>query len=161
MYTYISNIDHGYRSADSQKWNFAHPNQPFNYDELRLRAGLNEDKADWTEALAIKIKDTEKRYFLKCMEKNINLDSKARIIVDTIHSVKGSEADHVVICSKANWPSHFERKTKEEKVKELRVWYTGVTRAKKSLHLINTDHRFHFPLGRLYKIFKENYGNKN
>jgi superfamily I DNA/RNA helicase len=161
MYTYISNIDHGYRSADSQKWNFAHPNQPFNYEELRLRAGLTEDKADWTKALSIKIKDTEKRYFLKCMENNINLDSKARIIVDTIHSVKGSEADHVVICSKANWPSHFERKSKEEKVKELRVWYTGVTRAKQSLHLINTDHKFHFPLGRLYKNFKENYGHKN
>jgi len=160
MYTFISNIDHGYRSADSQKWNFAHPNQPFNYEELRLRAGLTEDKADWTKALSIKIKDNEKRYFLKCMENNINLDSKARIIVDTIHAVKGSEADHVVICSKANWPSHFERKTKEEKVKELRVWYTGVTRAKQSLHLINTDHRFHFPLGKLYKNYKENYDYK-
>ncbi len=157
MYTFISNIDHGYRSADSQKWNFAHPNQPFNYDELQLRAGLQEPKADWTEALSIKFKDTEKRYFLKCMENNINLDTKARIIVDTIHSVKGSEADHVVICSKANWPSHFERKSKEEKVKELRVWYTGVTRAKQSLHLINTDHKYHFPLGRLYKTYKENY----
>jgi len=157
MYTFISNIDHGYRSADSQKWNFAHPNQPFNYDELQLRAGLQESRADWTEALSIKFKDTEKRYFLKCMENNINLDTKARIIVDTIHSVKGSEADHVVICSKANWPSHFERKSKEEKVKELRVWYTGVTRAKQSLHLINTDHKYHFPLGRLYKTYKENY----
>jgi len=157
MYTFISNIDHGYRSADSQKWNFAHPNQPFNYDELQLRAGLQESRADWTEALSIKFKDIEKRYFLKCMENNINLDTKARIIVDTIHSVKGSEADHVVICSKANWPSHFERKSKEEKVKELRVWYTGVTRAKQSLHLINTDHKYHFPLGRLYKTYKENY----
>lgn len=157
MYTFISNIDHGYRSADSQKWNFAHPNQPFDYDELQLRAGLQESRADWTEALSIKFKDTEKRYFLKCMENNINLDTKARIIVDTIHSVKGSEADHVVICSKANWPSHFERKSKEEKVKELRVWYTGVTRAKQSLHLINTDHKYHFPLGRLYKTYKENY----
>jgi len=157
MYTFISNIDHGYRSADSQKWSFAHPNQPFNYDELQLRAGLQQPKSDWMDGLTIKIKDSEKRYFLKCMENNINLDQKARIIVDTIHSVKGSEADHVVICSKANWPSHFEKKNKEEKVKELRVWYTGVTRAKQSLHLINTDHKYHFPLGKIYNNYKDNY----
>ena len=36
MYNYLVNIDHGYRSADSKKWSFAHPNQLFNYDELHL-----------------------------------------------------------------------------------------------------------------------------
>jgi len=157
MYHYIQNIDHGYRSADSQKWNFAHPNQPFNFDDLQLRAGLREDKGSWIDKLKIRFKDKEKQYFIRLMEKGIDLNESSKIIVDTIHAVKGGEADNVVMLAKSNWPSHYERKNLEEKIRELRVWYTGVTRTKKALHLVNTDHKYHFPLGKFYNNYKANY----
>ena len=160
MYHYIQNIDHGYRSNDSQAWTFAHPNQPFNYDELTLRAGLREPKGHWIQAFKIRFKDKEKQYLIRLSESGVNLDESSKIIVDTIHAVKGGEADNVVILSKSNWPSHYERKNIEEKVKELRVWYTGITRAKKALHLINTDHKYHFPLGKFYNNYKTNYEHK-
>ena len=160
MYHYIQNIDHGYRSSDSQAWTFAHPNQPFNYDELTLRAGLREPKGHWVQAFKIRFKDKEKQYLIRLSESGVNLDESSKIIVDTIHAVKGGEADNVVILSKSNWPSHYERKNIEEKVKELRVWYTGITRAKKALHLINTDHKYHFPLGKFYNNYKTNYEHK-
>ena len=44
MYEYLLNIDHGYRSQDSKKWSFAHPNQVFTFDELHLRCGMRDEK---------------------------------------------------------------------------------------------------------------------
>jgi len=157
MYTFIQNIDHGYRSADSQKWSFAHPNQVFDYDELQIRAGLREEKGHWIDALKIRFKSKEKEYLQRLINSYGDLNNKSNIIVDTIHAVKGGEADNVVLMAKANWPSHYERKNLQEKVKELRVWYTGVTRTKNHLHLINTDHKYHFPLGKLFNTYKANY----
>ena len=37
------NIDHGFRSQESKRWSFAHPNQVFNFDELHLRCGMREE----------------------------------------------------------------------------------------------------------------------
>ena len=89
MYHYLQNIDHGYRSSDSQKWNFANPTQPFNYDELQIRAGLREPKGHWIDAFKIRFKDKEKQYLIRLIESGVNLDESANIIVDTIHAVKG------------------------------------------------------------------------
>lgn len=157
MYHYIQKIDHGFRSADSSKWSFAHENQPFNYDELQLRCGLREDKGTWQDMFRIRFSNKEKEYFIKCINNGFNLDFKSNIIVDTMHAVKGGEADNVILLSKANWPSHYERKNLSEKIKECRVWYVGATRAKKNLHLVNTHHKYHFPLGSIYNIYRRNY----
>ena len=45
----------------------------------------------------------------------------------------------------------------KEKVKELRVWYTGATRSKGTLHLLGTHHQYNFPLGKYYKLYEANY----
>jgi len=157
MYNFLLNIDHGYRSADSKKWSFAHPNQVFNFEQLHLQGGMVEENRPWQEAFQRKFKDKEKLYFIKLMEQDLNLDDKAKIVIDTIHQVKGGEADNVILSSKCNYPSHYERKSLLDKIKELRVWYTGATRAKKDLHLLGTFHRYHFPLSKYYKLYKSNY----
>ena len=157
MYNFLLNIDHGYRSTDSKKWSFAHPNQVFNFDELHLQGGMVEERKDWMDAFQRKFKDKEKIYFRKLLNNNFNLDDKARIIIDTIHQVKGGEADNVVISAKCNFPSHFDRKSLEDRIKELRVWYTGVTRSINTLHLLGTYHKYHFPLSKYYKLYKSNY----
>jgi superfamily I DNA/RNA helicase len=157
MYNFLLNIDHGYRSTDSKKWSFAHSNQVFNFEQLHLQGGMVEDKKPWTEAFQRKFKEKEKLYFMKLIENGFNLDEKAKIVIDTIHQVKGGEADNVILSSKCNFPSHYERKSLADKVKELRVWYVGATRAKKNLHLLGTFHRYHFPLSKYYKLYKSNY----
>ena len=101
--------------------------------------------------------DNEKRYFRTIINKDIDLDAKARIIIDTIPQVKGGEADNVVVSAKCNFPSHFDRKSLDERIKELRVWYTGITRTINTLHLLGTYHRYHFPLSKYYKLYKSNY----
>ena len=124
---------------------------------MHLQGGMVEDKKPWAEAFERKFKDNEKRYFRTIINKDIDLDAKARIIIDTIHQVKGGEADNVVVSAKCNFPSHFDRKSLDERVKELRVWYTGVTRTINTLHLLGTYHRYHFPLSKYYKLYKSNY----
>ena len=89
MYNYLLNIDHGYRSTDSKKWSFAHPNQVFNFEQLHLQGGMVEERKPWLDAFQRKFKDKEKVYFRKLLKSEVNLDVKARIIIDTIHQVKG------------------------------------------------------------------------
>jgi superfamily I DNA/RNA helicase len=135
-----------------------------------------EERKSWLDAFQRKFKDKEKNYFRKLLKSEVNLDIKARIIIDTIHQVKGGEADNVVISAKCNFPSHFDRKNfnvvisakcnfpshfdrknLDERIKELRVWYTGVTRSINTLHLLGTYHKYHFPLSKYYKLYKSNY----
>jgi superfamily I DNA/RNA helicase len=157
MYEYLLNIDHGYRSQDSKKWSFAHPNQVFNFDELHLRCGMRDEKGPWNQVFKRKFKDKDKQYFFKLMKGGVDLTQPPKITIDTIHQVKGGEADNVVLASKCNFPSHFEKKNLQEKVKELRVWYTGATRSKGSLHLLGTYHQYNFPLGKYFKLYEANY----
>ena len=157
LYEYLLNIDHGFRSQDSKKWSFAHPNQVFNFDELHLRCGMREGKGNWLDIFKRKFKDRDKQYFIKIMREKIDLTKPPKIIIDTIHQVKGGEADNVVLSSKCNFPSHFDKKNIKEKVKELRVWYTGATRSKGTLHLLGTHHQYNFPLGKYYKLYEANY----
>jgi superfamily I DNA/RNA helicase len=67
--------------------------------------------------------------------------------------VKGDEADHVVMYNKANYPSNFDTKNIDEKVDERKVWYTGATRAKKSLHLLKSDYKYNYPIGSDYLVY--------
>lgn len=65
---------------------------------------------------------------------NVDLDAEPDILLSTIHSAKGMEADHVVL-STAMGQRTWEGLSDDEH----RVWYVAVTRAKKSLHLIQGD----------------------
>ena len=81
------------------------------------------------------------------------LDEEPQIIIDTIHSVKGGEADNVLLYTKANWPSNFYSKNVSEKSDERRVIYTGVTRAKDTLHVLSSDYKYNYPIGEEYLIY--------
>jgi hypothetical protein len=50
---------------------------------------------------------TEKILFYKMEKLNIDLNTKANIIIDTIHQVKGGEAENVVLYAKTNCPSRL------------------------------------------------------
>ena len=98
-------------------------------------------------------------YFEKVLEAGVDLDMSSRVTIDTIHSIKGGEAQNVCVYEKANWPAHFGHKVGLARSSEARVWYVGVTRAQETLHILRTHHEYFFPLARLYNQFiKENYG---
>ena len=87
----------------------------FNFDELHLRCGMRESKGNWLDIFKRKFKDKDKQYFLKIMREKIDLTKPPKIIIDTIHQVKGGEADNVVLSSKCNFPSHFDKKILKRK----------------------------------------------
>ena len=70
------------------------------------------------------------------------LSADPRIRVSTIHRAKGGEADNVALLldsTKACVES-------EDQDAERRVWYVGVTRAKKELHIICKSGQYGFEL---------------
>jgi DNA helicase-2/ATP-dependent DNA helicase PcrA len=68
------------------------------------------------------------------------LSATPRIRVSTIHRAKGGEADKVALLmdsTKACAES-------EDQDAERRVWYVGITRAKKELHIVESDSKWGF-----------------
>jgi superfamily I DNA/RNA helicase len=67
-----------------------------------------------------------------------------KVRIATIHSVKGAEADHVILLL------DLSRKTKEAfdlmQDTEHRVFYVGCTRAKKTLTIMNSHTKYSYPL---------------
>jgi hypothetical protein len=154
MYDFIQEIKRGWRKIDAKSWSAVHPNEPLDLQFLKTQAGLHTPNSNWWEVLNRKFTIKDLDYFETMLKNNVELDDKANIIIDTIHSVKGGEADNVIIYEKSNWPSHFNSKNGNDKMAEARVWYTGVTRAKKTLHLLATNHEFYFPMGKIFSNYK-------
>ena len=125
----------------------------YDFNDLKEWCGLDlsdENKEDnWWSVLRYNFKPRQKMYFLRLLKRygQETLDEDPKIIIDTIHSVKGGEANHVVLYSKCNSLADFRNKNREGRSNEKKVWYTGGTRAKNSLHLLSTDYRYHYPIG--------------
>lgn len=60
-----------------------------------------------------------------------------RIRLSTIHSAKGGEADHVILMTEMAKLTHVEMELKPDD--ERRVWYVGVTRAKRRLTVVGSE----------------------
>ena len=153
LYDFIHEIERGWRKVDTKSWSPIHPNEPLSLHQLK-NCGLFTKETDWWKVLNRKFTSKDLDYFETMLKKNVPLNDKASIIIDTIHSVKGGEADNVLIYEKANWPSHFSNKSGVEKMAEARVWYTGCTRAKKTLNFLCTSHQYYFPMGKIFSNYK-------
>ena len=78
---------------------------------------MRDEKGPWNQVFKRKFKDKDKQYFQKLMSEGVDLSQPPKIIIDTIHQVKGGEADNVVLASKCNFPSHFDKKNLADKSK--------------------------------------------
>ena len=153
LYDFIEEIKKGWRKVDNKAWDKVHPNQPLDLEYLKKECGLETPHKDWWKVLNRKFTTRDLDYFENMIKRNIQFNENANIIIDTIHSVKGGEADNVLLYEKSNWPSNFSTKNNKEKMAEARVWYTGITRSKKSLHILSTNHTYFFPLVSLASRF--------
>jgi superfamily I DNA/RNA helicase len=131
----------------------------YSFEELKDWCGLaipdKSKKKPWYWILRRNFKPKQTRHFIRLLRNygQEELDQDPKIIIDTIHSVKGDEADHVVMYSKGNYASDFGHKKRDDKTDERKVWYTGVTRAKRTLHLLRTDYKYNYPIGADYLIY--------
>ncbi len=99
-------------------------------------------RGPWTGAFDML--DDAERLYLEEVEKKEGLTATPRISISTIHGAKGREADHVLLNPNMTWRTWegFQCNTDCEH----RVWYVGVTRARKSLHLLPATSECHYTL---------------
>jgi len=146
IYTYINEIGFGWRNIESKRWYNIHSSQELNYDFLNVWCGLGSLRKPWTEVFNRNFPEKEKFYFEKLIDSGIDIVKNSEMIIDTIHSIKGGEADNVVIYEKSNWIASIQNKVGLDRSSEYRVWYVGVTRAKKELHIIVKSGQYGFEL---------------
>lgn len=105
---------------------------PLTINELRRSFGLLTTEL-WHVALD-KLNPTEVTYFLTALKRGEKLSREPRIRISTIHSVKGGEADNVVL--QTDMAPRTYKEYEENPDDEHRVWYVAVTRAKNKLFII-------------------------
>ena len=135
----------------------------FSYEELKNKFYLNcpKDKI-WHEVFEFNTtrivshkkpkalfenKEDFNDYLKRCWEKNPTLETK--IIVSTIHGVKGMEADKVVMSVEWGYSlDHYMLGDDRKEDEEVRVCYVGVTRTKSELYLLELpgEYKKPFPL---------------
>jgi len=112
-----------------------------NMDELREHYGLRAT-GSWEH---LNFPEASKEYIKSLLESGDDLMKKARIKVSTIHSVKGEEADNVVLYT------DIERIIYESALKnpdpEHRTFFVGITRAKENLFLTTPISDYQYNIG--------------
>lgn len=86
----------------------------------------------WHRALG-KVDVETKNYVLNALRRKDNVRNP-RIKVSTIHSMKGGEADNILVVPDLSYASYKGYQT--DPATEHRVFYVAVTRAKKALHIM-------------------------
>ena len=116
----------------------------YNYNELVEKHGLKVNmKYNWYEILQ-QLTDIEIEYIRACRRRGEKLMSTPRVILSTIHSIKGGEADHVALFTETNQIQHDSIMRGDDD--EHRVFYVAVTRAKKSLHLLESEKQWAYQI---------------
>jgi len=111
--------------------------------DLRERYGLCAPDAPWYEVLR-GIGDEQISYLRACLARGEKDPEQARCYVGTMHSVKGGEADYVVLCP--DIPARVQTIDDAER----RVWYVGLTRARKGVYVLQPRTARH--LGRVCRL---------
>lgn len=100
--------------------------------DLRTKGGLLRDDI-WHEALD-RIEQQERLYMVRARQRGEKLNERPRVRLSTIHGAKGGEADHVVLLRDMAPRTWQEMHANRED--EARVWYVGVTRARRQLSVV-------------------------
>ena len=97
----------------------------------------------WHEAFT-KMPLEEREYYISLLRRGESLTKNPRININTIHGVKGGEADHVAILSDmamSSWEA-----SNADPDSEHRVWYVGATRCRESLHIVMPRGRYSYDI---------------
>lgn len=133
IYRYLdtSAVARGYKTFKT-----GDPNGLYSLAELKEKHGLLTDRI-WHEVLT-KISDDKRDYLISLLRRGVKLSQPPRVRLSTIHGAKGGEADHVSLLMDLSPKFAKEFATDGDNIH--RLFYVGVTRAKKSLHLVLPKH---------------------
>jgi superfamily I DNA/RNA helicase len=118
----------------------ADPEDYYTYERLVEEYGLIAPLE--TNALDIaQMSSREKLYYEAVERKGINPLDPPRIKLSTFHTMKGGEDDHCVV-----YLGSTKACVDGEPDDEHRAFYVAVTRARKVLHILDTDKRYRYEL---------------
>ena len=136
IYRYLpmTAVKRGYKSLPNAK-----EDASYSMQILQDEWGLNPDVAGriWHEALT-KIPDEKREYIIALLRRGTRLMDKPQIKLSTIHAAKGGEADHVMLLTDLSAKSAQEYQSNPDDIN--RLLYVGLTRTRKSLHLVRPQH---------------------
>ena len=115
----------------------------FTLQELKEHWGLRRQQHESWDIVLDKMPAVDVEYFSVALQKGERLQ-EPRIRISTIHSVKGAEADNVVLqldMADRTWNEYTKFPDDEH-----RVWYVAVTRAKERLVILSPKTNKSYPL---------------
>ena len=135
IYHYLSvrvGVAYGHKSMPD-----ADPESLYDYEHLVMNNGLlvPQEKL-WHEALD-RMPMREVVYIVAALRRQQNLNRAPRINISTIHGAKGGEADNVMLLT--DMPRKADEAYFQNPDDERRVFYVGMTRAKKALHIVHSQ----------------------
>jgi len=118
-------------------------------NDYGLRSKINDmdvREMKWYDILNAKGLRKRINYLRKIMREGNKLDDTPRIEVSTIHASKGGERDNVMLLTDLSYgPYKSSTETQQGRDDEARVFYVGMTRAKKKLVIVRrTDAQFEY-----------------
>jgi hypothetical protein len=143
MYKYIRDIEKD--AFRTENFWIGEPDfKTYNFETLKEWCGLivpdEKKNKEWWWILRRNFTSRQKIYFIRLLKRygQKQLNDDLTIIIDTIHSVKGGEADHVVLASKNDYASDFYRKNKERsKRRKKSILHRSFSCKKLFTYLIN------------------------
>lgn len=129
VYRYLDThlVKHGHKSLKN-----AEADKMYTLQMLKDHHGLLGDPI-WHEALT-KISDHQRDYIIAMLRRGTKITGKIPIKLSTIHGAKGGEADNVLLLMDLSTKFVKESHTSPDDLN--RLLYVGITRAKKTLHLV-------------------------
>ena len=129
IYKYLdsSAVKHGHKALRT-----ANDAGMFTLATLKAEQGLLVDSI-WHEALT-KIAEDKRNYLVAMLRRGVKLTGHVPIKLSTIHGAKGGEADNVLLLSDLS--TRFAKEYDKNADDINRLFYVGITRAKKSLHIV-------------------------
>lgn len=97
----------------------------------------------WYDALP-GLTPRKRDYYLACLRRGERLTEPPRIRIDTIHGVKGLEADAVMLLTDLS--GRTAASFRDAPDNEHRVFYVGITRAKQALHIVMPQSDQFYPM---------------
>ena len=130
IYFFISSgtgIERGYKSLKTAD------KEMYDTEGLVMRQGLLVSGQPWDVALD-KVGDSDILYLRAMEQRNHSITDKPKIHVSTIHGAKGGEADNVMLFTDISQATQEQMEINPDDTH--RLFYVGVTRARKELHII-------------------------
>ena len=119
-------------------------NHLLEHDAIKVKKFLRKDivditKFEWYEVFTLPTDDIF--YYRRLIQNKVNIE-EPKIFVNTIHGVKGGEADNVILLMDVTKVVYQQLYKLSDS--ELRVLYVACTRAKNSLHIIHAETKYSY-----------------